>query len=117
MKIISIMTLISALLLAGNSAFSQEIDINQLQQKLQAVTDEEFKSMDKDGDGKISQSEYTDFVLADAKVKAENSFKSIDQNNDGVISKDEYDNFLSFATNQLGQFMNLLKQQPAKQAK
>lgn len=111
------MTLASVLLLAGNSAFSQGIDISQLQQKLQAVTDEEFKSMDKNGDGKISQSEYTDFVLADAKLKAESSFKSIDENNDGAISKDEYNNFLSFATDQMGQFMNLLKQQTAKQDK
>jgi Ca2+-binding EF-hand superfamily protein len=47
-----------------------------------------FTRMDSDGDGTLTQQEWTH--LGEARTTAENSFKSLDANGDGQVSRQEY---------------------------
>lgn len=104
-KILLVLTL--GLCLLPNIAAAQ-IDISQLQQKARQISDGEFKQMDTDGNGKVSQQEYMDYVMEATRKKNEEAFKQIDQNNDGSVSKEEYEDFMNFATSKMNEFMKII---------
>lgn len=86
-----------------------DINIEKVQQKAREAGNKEFKTMDKDGDGKISKGEYLDYVMEETRKKNEAAFNQIDQNNDGFVSKSEYEDFMNFATSKMNDFFKMLK--------
>ncbi len=102
--------LIICFILISFPAFSQNIDISALQEKLASVSDNEFNAMDANGDGNVSKEEYLDYIWEETRKKSEAAFKQIDQNGDGYVSHEEYMVFMNFATGKMNNFFNLLKQ-------
>ena len=52
--------------------------------------EEQFKAMDKNGDGKLSKEEYVGTTEGEKKTKKESRFAAMDKNNDGFLSLEEY---------------------------
>ncbi len=88
---------------------AQKLDPEKIRQAAVRVTDNEFKNMDKDKDGKISKQEYLNYVMQDTLKKYEAAFKNLDQDNNGYISKAEYEDFMNFATGKLNEFMKMMQ--------
>ena len=94
---------------------SKEFDINEIQAKMQEISDNEFKKLDSNGDNTISKQEYIDYLVAETKKKGEESFSQLDTDKDGNISKQEYDAFISKATGQMSEFLKAMQEQQKKQ--
>lgn len=82
-----------------------------LSARLQQGADNEFKKMDKNNNGKISQEEYVAFLSTEGidgetKEKSIIAFKQIDLDGDGSISNEEYKQFMDFATSAINDFMS-----------
>jgi Ca2+-binding EF-hand superfamily protein len=61
------------------------------QEKKGKSPEEQFKSLDKDSDGKLSKAEFVARITdPEKKTKAETRFSRIDKNNDGFLSLEEY---------------------------
>lgn len=86
-----------------------KLDVAEIEEKARAVSDREFEAMDANRDGKVSRSEYMDYVMEENRRKYEAAFNNIDQNNDGMVSKQEYEDFMNFATGKIHDFMNILQ--------
>lgn len=106
------------LLICGLCLFSFEsqaqiegLNLEQIQNKLTSVSDSEFKAMDSDGDGLVSQEEYLDYVLAETRAKSMAAFKQIDQDGDNNVSHQEYSEFMNFATGKMNEFLSQIKSQ------
>ena len=95
----------------GATAQIEGLNIEQIQDKITSVSDSEFKAMDSDGNGMVSQEEYLDYVLAETRAKSLAAFKQIDQDGDGNIAHDEYATFMNFATSKMNEFISKIKSQ------
>jgi Ca2+-binding EF-hand superfamily protein len=51
--------------------------------------EQRLREFDKDGDGKLSQSEFAELKAAEAKQKASKAFAKVDTNHDGSVSLEE----------------------------
>lgn len=112
-----IMTATAVLLLASPVMADSTVksmpqyDQKEIQSKLQEAMKLEFDNMDTNRDGKISNKEYLDYQLKDAKAKSEASFKNLDKDNDGNVSEAEYSTALQDIMHQLAEKMKSLKPQ------
>lgn len=70
--------------LIGSSGASVAAD------KPKASVEDQFKKMDKDGDGKISLQEFQGKRDGDKAAAAEKRFKALDKDNDGSLSLEEF---------------------------
>ena len=82
----------TAAIFAAGSAFAQlpvkpSASPEEIQEKLQAAVKAEFDNADLNGDGELSQEEFVEYTIKEARAKAENSF---DTDHNGSLSEEEY---------------------------
>jgi len=100
-------SLISAVLLAlsvttapvlagpnGHKNFMKTYDINADNKvtldEFKTASKERFRNMDKDGNGKLTEGEFSDYVQAKREKRQQERYKKLDTDNNGSVSKDEY---------------------------
>lgn len=87
------------------------IDFSAVQKQMEKISDGEFRSMDKDNDGKVSLEEYQDYLIRQTLASSSQTFKRLDKNGDGSISAEEYNQFMDLVNGQLNGLMKNLKSQ------
>ncbi len=85
----------TAAIFAASSAFAQlpvkpSASPEEIQKKLQAAVKAEFDNVDLNGDGELSQEEFVEYTIKEARAKAENTFNGFDTDHNGSLSEEEY---------------------------
>ena len=85
----------TAAIFAAGSAFAQlpvkpSASPEEIQEKLQAAVKAEFDNADLNGDGELSQEEFVEYTIKEARAKAENTFNGFDTDHNGSLSEEEY---------------------------
>ena len=94
MKKLSAAVLALAAGIYASAATAQEapqIDLDEIQKRLDEMTNKEFQKIDADGNGEISLKEYQDYIVKQTLAGSEQSFAQLDKNNDNCIDMPETD--------------------------
>ena len=120
MKKLSAAVLALAAGIYASAATAQEapqIDLDEIQKRLDEMTNKECQKIDTDGNGEISLKEYQDYIVKQTLAGSEQSFAQLDKNNDKKISPEEYAGFMSGFTTKLQGMLKNMQEKNAAEAK
>ena len=93
---------------AATAQKAPQIDLEEIQKRLDEMTNKEFQKIDTDSNGEISLKEYQDYIVKQTLAGSEKSFAQLDKNGDQKISPEEYAGFMSGFTSKLqGMIQNM----------